>query len=112
MDCSLPGSSVHGILRQEYWSGLPRPSPAGLPDLRIEPWSPALQADSVLSELNQASKCRRTKGLGSRLLLPEMQREMMRSAERNGAVCPSPAPGLFRGHEGKVQLSFLEIIAP
>ena len=26
MDCSLPGSSIHGILRQEYWSGLPFPS--------------------------------------------------------------------------------------
>ena len=27
MDCSLPGFSTHGILRQEYWSGLPLPSP-------------------------------------------------------------------------------------
>ena len=27
MDCSLPGSSVHGIFRQEYWSGVPLPSP-------------------------------------------------------------------------------------
>ena len=27
MDCSLPGSSVHGFSRQEYWSGLPFPSP-------------------------------------------------------------------------------------
>ena len=27
MDCSLPGSSVHGIFQQEYWSGLPLPSP-------------------------------------------------------------------------------------
>ena len=27
MDCSLPGSSVYGISRQEYWSGLPFPSP-------------------------------------------------------------------------------------
>ena len=26
MDCSLPGSSVHGISRQEYWSVLPLPS--------------------------------------------------------------------------------------
>ena len=26
MDCSLPGSSVHGFSRQEYWSGLPLPS--------------------------------------------------------------------------------------
>ena len=27
MDCSLPGSSIHGIFRQEYWSGMPLPSP-------------------------------------------------------------------------------------
>ena len=27
MDCSLPGSSAHGFSRQEYWSGLPVPSP-------------------------------------------------------------------------------------
>ena len=27
MDCSLPGSSVHGISRQEYWNGVPLPSP-------------------------------------------------------------------------------------
>ena len=27
MDCSLPGSSVHGFYRQEYWSGVPLPSP-------------------------------------------------------------------------------------
>ena len=26
MDCSLPGSSVHGFSRQEYWSGVPLPS--------------------------------------------------------------------------------------
>ena len=35
-----------GFSRQEYWSGLPFPSPGGLPDPGIEPMSPALQADS------------------------------------------------------------------
>ena len=29
MDCSLPGSSVLGIFRQQYWSGVPLPSPRG-----------------------------------------------------------------------------------
>ena len=52
MDCSLPGSSVHGISmgfpRQEFWSGLPFPSPEDLPNPRTEPRSPALQADSLL----------------------------------------------------------------
>ena len=37
MDCSLPGSSVHGILQKEYWSGLPFPSPGDHPDPGIEP---------------------------------------------------------------------------
>ena len=27
VDCSLPGSPVHGFSRQEYWSGVPLPSP-------------------------------------------------------------------------------------
>ena len=50
VDCSPPGSSVHGILQQEYWSGLPFPSPGDLPDPGIEPRSPALQADALTSE--------------------------------------------------------------
>ena len=36
--------------RQEYWSGLPFPSPGDLPDPGIKPRSPALQADALLSE--------------------------------------------------------------
>ena len=39
-----------GLSRQEYWSGLPFPSPGDLPDPGIELRSPALQADSLLSE--------------------------------------------------------------
>ena len=39
-----------GFSRQEYWSGLPFPSPGDLPDPGIEPESPALQADSLMSE--------------------------------------------------------------
>ena len=33
--------------RQEYWSGLPFPSPGDLPDPGIEPRCPALQADAL-----------------------------------------------------------------
>ena len=40
-----------GFLRQEYWSGLPFSSPGDLPDQGIEPGSPALQADSLQTEL-------------------------------------------------------------
>ena len=41
--------------RQEYWSGLPFPSPGDLPNPGIEPGSPALQADSLLTELQGKS---------------------------------------------------------
>ena len=39
-----------GFSRQEYWSGVPFPSPGDLPDPGIEPLSPALRADALPSE--------------------------------------------------------------
>ena len=48
MDCSPPGSSVHG-------SGLPFPSPGDRPNPGIELRSPALQADSLPFELQGSS---------------------------------------------------------
>ena len=39
------------FFRQEYWSGLPFPSPGDLPNPGIKPRSPALQTDSLPSEL-------------------------------------------------------------
>ena len=39
-----------GFSRQEYWSGLPFPSPGDLPDPGIKPGSPALQADTLPAE--------------------------------------------------------------
>ena len=49
MNCSPPGSSV-GFSKQEYWSGLPFPSPGDLPNPGMKPRSPALQADSLPTE--------------------------------------------------------------
>ena len=46
--CQAPLSM--DLSRQEYWSGLPFPSPGGLPDPGIKPRSPALQAESSPSE--------------------------------------------------------------
>ena len=46
--CQAPLSM--GFSRQEYWSGLPFPSPGDLPDPGIEPGSPALEADALNSE--------------------------------------------------------------
>ena len=42
--------------RQEYWSGLPFPSPGNLPDPGVESRSPALQADSLPSWLSGKPK--------------------------------------------------------
>ena len=39
-----------GFSRQQYWSGLPFPSPGDLPNIGSEPRSPSLQADSLPSE--------------------------------------------------------------
>ena len=39
-----------GFSRQEYWSGLPLPSPGDLPNPGIEPGFPALEADALTSE--------------------------------------------------------------
>ena len=58
----IPGTVAHqaplsmGFHRQEYWSGLPFPSPEDLPDSGIEPASPvspALQANSLPAEPSQ-----------------------------------------------------------
>ena len=53
---SLPWTVAHqaplsvGFFRQEYWSGLPFPSPGDLPDPGIKPRSPALQAGTLTCE--------------------------------------------------------------
>ena len=54
---ATPWTVVHqaplsmGFSRQEYWSGLPFPSPGDLPNPGIEPGTFALQVDSLLTEL-------------------------------------------------------------
>ena len=50
---ATPGTAAYqaplsmGYSRQEYWSGLPFPSPGDLPDPGMEPRSPAFQADAL-----------------------------------------------------------------
>ena len=56
--CQAPLSM--GFSRQEYWSGLPFPSPGDLPDPGIEPGSSALQANSLLTELQGKILCMHT----------------------------------------------------
>ena len=49
VSCQAPPSM--GFSRQEFWSGLSFPSPGDLPDPGINPRSPALQADSLPTDL-------------------------------------------------------------
>ena len=59
-DCAVMSDSLQlqgparllsvGFSRQEYWSGWPFPSPGDLPNPGIKPGSPALQAESLLSD--------------------------------------------------------------
>ena len=50
MDCSPPGSSVHGVLQARILEWVANLSPGDLPNSGIEPRSPALQADSLPAE--------------------------------------------------------------
>ena len=85
-DCSPTGSSVHGISRQEYWSGQPFPSPGDLPDPGIKPRSPALQADQLLSEPPEKPKLRETDPLKNNTSL---------EAQQNVPQSQPPALGLW-----------------
>ena len=66
MDYSLQAPLSMGFSRQEYWSGLPLPSPGDLPDPGIEPGSPALQ----VSYINQLYKHKLLRIYESRILEP------------------------------------------
>ena len=58
MDCSLPGSSVHGIPQVTILEWIAISFSMGLPNMRIEVMSPALQADSLpLSHLLLLLSC-------------------------------------------------------
>ena len=58
---AIQASLSMGFSRQEYWSGLPLPSPGDLPNPGIKPGSPALQADSLLTKLQGKPKYALTK---------------------------------------------------
>ena len=54
--CSLAGSSVHGILQARILEWVAIPSSRGSSQPRIEPASPALQVDSLLSDVQGSPK--------------------------------------------------------
>ena len=71
---------------QEYWSGLPFPSPGDLPDPGINPGSPALQADSLPSE-----------SLGKPFKPPSYPQIVHTSfCVKSGSRCPGPAATPFK----------------
>ena len=96
-----------GFSRQEYWSGLPCPSPGDLPDPGIEPRSPELQADSyqLSHQGSQTSRlflswCRTPQGEGLFTGPPQASSEQVQNScnLRNQmriscAFCDSPDPG-------------------
>ena len=61
--CAHQASLSIGFSRQEYWSGLPCPSPGDLPHPGIEPRFPALQVDSLRFELPRKPKSNPSWGL-------------------------------------------------
>ena len=73
MDCSLPGSFVHGILQARILGWVSISSPGDLPNPGIEPRSPALQADPLPTELQGKTfdtvKMSKTKLLRVRILV-------------------------------------------
>ena len=93
-----------GFLRQEYWSGLPFPTPGDLPDPGVEPVSPALHADSSpLSHLVGGG------GISS-INVPQIKHSS-KNTLRNSALLISHFNKVIHMHSGKVrERFFLETI--
>ena len=70
MDCSPPGSSVHGILQAEILEWLPFPSPGDLPDPGLKSGSPTLQMDFFFNLLSHQESPWGT--LHKRVILPRL----------------------------------------
>ena len=93
MDCSPPGSSVHGISQQGYSRGLSLPSPGDLPDPGIKPESPA----SSLPLSHQGSPSRGDLlSISSLLTYNEtLERGFLSLQERQGAVIATSRVQIF-----------------
>ena len=97
MDCSPHQAPLSTeFSRQEYWGGLPFPSPGDLPDPGIRPRSPALQADSLLSEPPEKSyfKTHNCSILKTFLLIPKLKQTFGFEDERLQAYGYIPSHNL------------------
>ena len=72
--------------RQEYWSGLPFPSPGDLPDPGIEPRSPTLQADALPSELPGKPCFMKLNGIH------QEEFRLQKDCDTRAQICPLPHP--------------------
>ena len=86
-----------GFSRQEYWSGLPCPPPGALPNPGIEPRSPTLQEDSLLSEPpgKQRDCVQFSRSVVSNSLRPH-------ELQHTRPPCPSPTPESTQTHVHRV----------
>ena len=83
-----------GFSREEFWSGLPFPSPGDLPNQGMEPRSPALQADSLSSEPPRNPKQRTFQQI-CRFMRNEEEAEMQAPSLiclNSTAYCPPSTP--------------------
>ena len=77
-----------GFSRQEYWSGLPFPSPGDLPNPGIEPWSPVWQTDALLSS-HQGNLRIRSDQISCSVVSDSLWPHGLQHAR---LPCPSPSP--------------------
>ena len=108
----MPGSSIDGVFRQEYWTGLPLPPPEDLSDPGIKPTSPsspALQADPLpLSHRASLYVDNRQEGQMTKPHIPYKQcdhKDQGRShliASHHGILCSGP-PSRIRSFQRKLK---------
>ena len=88
--CQAPLSM--GFSRQEYWSGLPFPAPGDLPNWGIKPRSPALQADSLPTELRGKPVFQPSVQFSSSVVSNSLQPH---ESQHTRPPCPSPIPRVY-----------------
>ena len=90
-----------GFSRQEYWSGLPFPSPGDLPDPGIEPRSPTLQADALTSDPpGEPNTCRKPPKYSTNL-------DWLKKKKRYPVIKMSYACSTHKPHTTHILLMFL-----
>ena len=89
-----------GFSRQEYWSGLPVPSAEDLPKPGIEPWSPTLQTDALLSEL-PGNIC--IMNYLVTVSITSVTLHMVQSSSLSSEICPILSGKIFQEIQNYVQ---------